>query len=150
IFRRPVHVVSMYNARLRRRVQTVMQGIAEVQTTAARTGQWAGIDAPEFGPLVKKTFVGATDDESGERSRVELTMEYPEWCAVTVWRIVAGQRVPFTEKLWFVETYARATFRSELPNARWQQAPRQMLAKCAKASALRAGFPEEAEPTADE
>ena len=42
IMRRPVHVVPMWSKALGREVETVWPGIAEVQTTAARTGQWAG------------------------------------------------------------------------------------------------------------
>jgi hypothetical protein len=56
IMRRPVHVVPMWSKALGREVETVWPGIAEVQTTAARTGQWAGMDAPRFGPDKTHTF----------------------------------------------------------------------------------------------
>jgi phage recombination protein Bet len=149
-YKRPVHVVPMYNARLRRKVQVVMQGINEVQITAARTGQWAGEDLPQWGPPIEHTFRGQFENDDGSTRAVEVRMSFPEWCAVTVHRLVGGEPRRFTEQLWWLECYARAGFRSEVPNARWQQAPRQMLHKCTKAAVLRAAFPEEASFTAEE
>lgn len=142
-FKRPCHVVPMWNSRLRRRVQVIMQGINEVEITASRTGQWAGMDLPQWGETVERTFRGTVEDEQGKSTATEMTMRYPLWCAVTVYRVVAGERRAFTEQLFWDECYAKAAFRSEVPNARWQQAPRQMLHKCTKAAVLRAAFPEE-------
>ena len=142
-YKKPVHVVPMYNARLRRKVQVVMQGINEIEITAARTGAWAGMDAPEYGPVVSKTFKGSFENDDGSVRQSEVTLDFPDWCAVTVYRQVGGERRPFTEKLWWVECYGRAGFRSEVPNERWTKAPRQMLHKCVKAAVLRAAFPEE-------
>lgn len=142
-FKRPVHVVPMYNSRLRRKVQVVMQGINEIEITATRTGQWAGMDAPIFGPTIERTFTGEFENDDGSKRDTEIRMQFPEWCAVTVYRIVAGERRAFTEQLWWLECYGRAGFRSTMPNQRWQQAPRQMLHKCVKAAVLRAAFPEE-------
>jgi phage recombination protein Bet len=143
-YRRPVHVVPMYNSRLRRKVQVVMQGINEVEITAARTQQWAGMDAPEYGPTVSKTFRGSFENDDGSTRNVEATVEFPEWCKLTVYRLIGGQPRSFTEQLWWIESYGRAGFRSEVPNERWTKAPRQMLHKCTKAAVLRAAFPEEA------
>ena len=142
-FKRPVHIVPMYNSRLRRKVQVVMQGINEVEITASRTGQWAGMDAPEYGPPVDRVFRGEFESDDGTVKHSEVTLRYPAWCRLTVYRMVGGQRAPFTEMLFWDECYGRAGFRSEMPNARWQQAPRQMLHKCVKAAVLRAAFPEE-------
>jgi phage recombination protein Bet len=142
-YKRPVHVVPMYNARLRRKVQVVMQGINEVEITAARTGQWAGMDLPVWGPMVKRTFRGEFENDDGTKKQTEVTLEFPAWCAVTVYRLVGGQPRAFTEQLFWEESYGRAGFRSEIPNQRWQQARRQMLHKCTKAATLRAAFPEE-------
>ena len=84
-------------------------------------------------------------------SKVEVTMRYPEWCSVTVYRLIGEQRVAFTEQLFWDECYQRSSYGSEVPNARWQLAPRQMLHKCTKAAVLRAAFPEEGVgPTAEE
>ncbi len=45
VFKRPVHIVPMWSSALNRMVETVWPGIAEVRTTAVRTGSYAGIDA---------------------------------------------------------------------------------------------------------
>jgi phage recombination protein Bet len=142
-FKRPVHIVPMYNAKAGRRVQTVMRGINEIETVAARTGKWAGMDRPEWGPEVERTFRGSSENDDGSTTATQITLRYPEWCAVTVYRMVGGERRAFTEQLFWDETYTTAAFRSELPNDRWQKARRQMLHKCTKAAVLRTAFPEE-------
>jgi phage recombination protein Bet len=141
--RKPVHVVPMYNARLRRKVQVVMQGINELETTAHRTGLWAGMELPQWGPDETRTFRGEYENDDGSKRATEITLTFPVWCAVTVWRLVKGDRRSFAEQVFWIEAYGRAGFRSEVPNARWSQAPKQMLHKVAKAAALRAAFPEE-------
>ena len=150
IMKRPVHVVPMYSKAQGREIETVWPGIAELQTTAARTGQWAGIDPPRFGPLYERTFSGRIK-RNGTWQDLESSVTFPEWCEVTVYRIVAGQRCAFTEPVFWLETYARygGAF-SELPADMWLKRPRGQLMKCAKAASLRAAFPEEATYTAEE
>ena len=150
IMRRPVHVVPMWSKALGREVETVWPGIAEVQTTAARTGQWAGMDAPRFGPDKTRTFRGRVRGEDGWQE-IEVTVTFPAWCEVTVYRVVQGTRCPFTETVWWEETYSRAGgARSEVPTDMWVKRPHGQLLKCAKAASLRAAFPEEADYTAEE
>ena len=142
--KRPVHVVPMWSTALRREVETVWPGIAEVQTTAARTGQWAGMDSPRYGPELIRTFEGRRKREEGWEE-VAVTVTFPEWCEITVYRLVGGVRCPFSEPVFWLETYARAGgARSEVPNDMWLKRPRGQLVKCAKAASLRAAFPEEA------
>lgn len=148
--RKPVHVVPMYNTRLRRRVQVVMQGINELETTAHRTGLWAGLDMPQWGEPERRTFKGQAENDDGSKREIEVEVEFPSWCAVTVYRLVGGEKRAFSEPVYWTEAYGRAGFRSVVPNARWTQAPRQMLHKCAKAAALRAAFPEEVGYAAEE
>ena len=142
-FKRPVHIIPMYNRRLKRKVQVVLQGINEVEITASRTGKWAGMDPPKWGPTVERTFRGTIENDDGSSRNVEVKMRYPESCSVTVYRLLGNERVAFTEQLFRDEAYATSAFRSEVPNDRWQKAPRQMLHKCTKAAVLRAAFPEE-------
>ncbi|MBK1620245.1 recombinase [Lamprobacter modestohalophilus] len=150
IMKRPVHVVPMYSKAQGREIETVWPGIAELQTTAARTGQWAGIDPPRFGPLCERTF-SARIKRNGTWQDLESSVTFPEWCEVTVYRIVAGQRCAFTEPVFWLETYARyGGAYSELPADMWLKRPRGQLMKCAKAASLRAAFPEEATYTAEE
>jgi phage recombination protein Bet len=142
-YKNPVHVVPMWNSKLRRRVQVVMRGINEIEITASRTGKWAGMDEAEFGPMVPKTFSGEVENDDGSKRKVEVSLEYPEWCRLSVYRLVGNEKARFTARVWFVESYGRAGFRTEVPNERWTKAPRQMLEKCTKAAVLRAAFPEE-------
>ena len=148
--RKPVHIVPMWNTKLRRRVQVVMQGINELETTAHRTRKWAGMDPPKFGPYETRTFKGQFENDDGSKRETEVTITFPEWCEVTVYRLVEGVKAAFTEPVYWIEAYGRAGFRSEVPNARWTLAPRQMLHKCAKAASLRAAFPEDVTGYAEE
>ena len=149
-FKRAVHIVPMWNSSLRREVETVWPGINELQVTAARTGQWAGMDEPKWGPMGSRTFSGMVGKDDRQR-KVEVTVDFPEWCAVTVYRIIGGQRHAFTEPVYWLECYARQG-RTEVPNEIWQKRTRGQLHKNAKAASLRAAFPEEMgnDYTADE
>ena len=150
VLKRPVHVVPMWSKALGREVETVWPGINEVQITAARTGQYAGLDPARFGPELTQTFQGRAKTEDGWQD-VRVTVTFPEWCEVTVYRLINGVRCAFTETVFWLETYARAGgAHSEVPTAMWIKRPRGQLLKCAKAASLRAAFPEEASYTAEE
>jgi phage recombination protein Bet len=151
IMKKPVHIVGTWSSAAGREVETIWPSINETQTTAARTGAWAGMDKPVYGPIVTRTFEGSRKVGNGYRP-VSYTVTYPEWCAVTVYRLVGGQKCAFTEQAEWIESYATTGGRdSELPNDMWRKRPRGQLAKVAKAFALRAAFPEEAAgPTAEE
>jgi phage recombination protein Bet len=143
-FKRPVHIVPMYNSALGREVETVWPGINSICTEAARTGAWAGMDAPQWGPDVTQTFEGRT-----KQGPVKATVTFPEWCSVTVHRIVHGQRCAFTETVYWLESFA-AIGRSGVPNDMWQKRPRGQLLKCCRAAVLRTAFPECADYAAEE
>jgi phage recombination protein Bet len=148
VLKRPVHVVPMWSKALGHEVETIWPGIAEVQTTAARTREWAGMDAPRFGPDETQTFRGRVKrDEHWEELQVSVT--FPSWCEVTVYRLIGGTRCPFTETVFWEETYSRMNG-GDVPTAMWIKRPRGQLLKCAKAASLRAAFPEEASYTAEE
>ena len=129
-FKRIVHIVPVWDAEKKCLVETVWPGIAELRTTAARTGQYAGKDEPVFGETVEAR-IG------------DVQINFPEWCQVTVWRLIAGQRVAFHgSRVYWEEAYATKG-RSDEPNTMWRKRPRGQLAKCAEAEALREAFPEE-------
>lgn len=138
-FKRPVHIVPMWNARLRREVETVWPGINELLTTAARSQSFAGVDEPVFGPDETHTFTGTDDNDRP----ISVTVTFPVSCSVRVWRHVQGERRGFSQPVYWIETYRRRGFRSELPNQMWEQRPKGQLHKCALAAALRLGFPED-------
>lgn len=115
----------------------VMPGIGLYRVQATRTGELAGIDEPEFGGDIPMP------------GRKDVTV--PEWCRVTVYRMIGGQRVAFTAREYWLENYATAGRETIAPNAMWEKRPRGQIAKCAEAQALRKAFPElGSQPTADE
>lgn len=130
-FKRPVHIVPIWDDVKKKMVESVWPGINELRTTAFRTGQYGGRNEAAFGPVMKET-VG------------KVEMEYPEWCQVTVYRMLGGERLPFPgPRVYWRETYAKRKRDDYSPNSMWQQRPYGQLDKCAEAAALRAAFPEE-------
>jgi phage recombination protein Bet len=141
VMKRPVNIVPMYDERQRKYIETIWPSINETQITAARTNEWAGMDVPLWG---EDRTEGFTDDKNHT-----YKVTFPEWCAVTVYRIVKGQRCPFVEPVFWLEACARTA--GGVPNAMWRKRPRGQVAKVAKAASLRAAFPEEsAGPIDDE
>lgn len=143
--KRPVHIVPMSVLRPGTRDtydwrDVIMPGIGDYRIDASRTGEYAGIEEAKFGADK------AMKIQDGE----ELT--YPEWCEVTVYRMVRGVRCPFSSgKVRWLESYATNKRGSVLPNAMWKKRPYGQLEKCAEALALRRAFPEVgSSPTADE
>jgi len=143
-----VNIVSMWNSTLGKEIETVWPSINEVQVTAARTGAWAGMDPPQWGPDTTQTFSGRKRVR-GQWVDAEVTLKYPEWCSVVVYRLVDNQRVSFVEPVYWLETYGRVGG-GELPNDMWARRPRGQLLKVAKAMSLRAAFPEEADYSDEE
>lgn len=151
IFKKPVHVVPMWSAALGRSVETVWPSIMEIQTTASRTGLWAGMDRPVWGPDVTHTFTGRFKDDNDTWQESTVMVTFPEWVAVTVYRLVGGQRCAFTEEVYWKEAYSTAGGKnSQLPTAMWIKRPKGQLSKCGKAASLRAAFPEECGYAAEE
>lgn len=139
---KPVHIVPMWDSKNGRMRDTIMPGIGLYRTQAARSGQYAGITEPEFGPDVTEKIGG-----------VEIT--YPAWCKVTAKRAMAnGIIAEFSAVERWKENYAvkGGKERSVAPNTMWCKRPYGQLAKCASAQALRMAFPEMtgSQPTADE
>lgn len=78
-------------------------------------------------------------------------MTFPEWVAVTVYRLVGGRRCAFTEEVYWQEAYSTSGGKySQLPTAMWIKRPKGQLGKCGKAASLRAAFPEECGYAAEE
>jgi phage recombination protein Bet len=157
-FKRVVHIVPIWDrnktpgdkpGRKGGYVETVWPGIAEHRTTATRTKQHAGLDPAKFGPMVDHLFELDPDEDGTVRN---LSVRFPEWCEITVYRLVDGQRCPFPgPKVYWLEIYSRKGA-SKMPNEKWMRSPVGMLEKCAEAAALRRAFPEEIgdEPTVEE
>lgn len=145
IFKRPVHIVPIWDGKLNREVESVWPGIGELRTTAMRTGSYAGNDEPEFGPMRTETFRARVKDfNSNNWKDEEATVSFAEWCRVTVYKMVQGQRVAFFgPKVHYLEFYSKKSRYSSLPNEMWSRKGHFMLEKCAEAGALRRAFPDE-------
>lgn len=141
-FKRPVHIVPMWDTNKGTYVETVWPGISELRTTAFRTKQYAGCDEAEFGPDVTRTFTGVVG-KRGHEETVTVEVTFPEWSRVTVHRELHGRLCKFVgPKAYWLETYAKRG-KADVPNDMWEKRPRGQLEKCAEAAALRKAFPEE-------
>lgn len=104
----------------------ILPGVYELRQQAERTGQVAGMDPIELGPPIKK--IGKYGDE----------IMVPEYATCTVYRVVEGQRCPYTYTAYFEE--CSGEFKNKL-NHMWTKRPRGQLMKCAEAGAWRIAFP---------
>jgi len=148
---KPVHIVPMDVKTDRKNADgkfiyekrdVIMPGVGLYRIQAARTGEYAGMSEPEFGPEKTKPL-GDKD------SMTDFT--FPEWCRVTVRRIVEGRPVEFTATEYWLENYATGGKWTTTPNSMWKKRPRGQIAKCTEAQALRKAFPELGTlPTAEE
>jgi phage recombination protein Bet len=138
---KPVHIVPMWDNKAGKMRDVIMPGIALYRTQASRTGQHLGTSEPEFGPMVSERLSGAD-------------VTFPEWCRVTVRRMLPGGAVAeFSSVEYWMENYAAkgGKEKSIAPNAMWARRVRGQIAKCAEAQALRKAFPELCSlPTAEE
>lgn len=138
---KPVHIVPMWDNAARCMRDVVMPGIGLYRVQASRSGQFAGMSEPVFGPMVTER-VGSVD------------VTFPEWCKVTAYRqLASGHIAEFTAVEYWIENYAikGGKEKDQSPNAMWSKRVRGQLAKCAQAQALRMAFPEiGAQPTAEE
>jgi phage recombination protein Bet len=145
-FKKPVHIVPMYSAQLGRMVETVWPGISELRTTAFRTGEYAGCEAAEFGPIVEHIFEGMVDqweNRTKKSVKVSKKVAFPEWCRITLYRSIKGTICKFVgPKVVWLEDYATLG-NSDVPNEMWTTRAEGQLEKCAEAAALRRAFPEE-------
>jgi len=144
---KPVHIVPM-NVRDASSGEyvwkdVIMPGIGLYRIQADRSGTLAGVSEPEFGDLITQAFV----DKNGN----EIQHSFPEWCKISVKKLIGNQIVEFVAKEYWLENYATAGRSATAPNAMWRKRPRGQIAKCAEAQALRKGWPEIGQsPTAEE
>ncbi|EHL99336.1 phage recombination protein Bet [Acetobacteraceae bacterium AT-5844] len=135
---KPVHIVPMWNDKLKMMIDVVLPGINLYRTQASRSGTYAGKSEPEYGPDVTENLDG-------------VRVTYPKWCKVTVKRVAGGQICEFTAMEFWKENYATKKRESAAPNAMWAKRPYGQLAKVSEAQALRMAFPELAgDVTSDE
>ena len=114
---KPVHIVPMWDKNMKAMRDVVMPGIGLYRTQAARSGQYAGVTDPEFGPDITESVGG-------------VSITFPAWCKVTVKRLLGNQVVEFAAREFWKENYATAGKDSAAPNAMWKKRPYGQIAKC--------------------
>lgn len=145
-FKKPIHIVPIYDKQRRAYVETVWPGISELRTTAFRTKLYAAADPIVFGPDREVAFK-SKDRKSGEVT--ELTMTVPLWAQMTIYRLdAAGVPRGFTgPKVFWLESYAveggEVPGFPQMPNAMWRKRPYGQLEKGTEAATLRMVFPDE-------
>jgi len=105
-------------------------GIDGLRAKAARTGHLAGKDDAQFNRKSDGTYMTAAEVLASGK-------QHPDTCTITVYRMVSGQRVPFTKTVLWRE-YAPAKL-----GGKWLGMGFNMLEKCAEAAALRMAFADE-------
>jgi phage recombination protein Bet len=116
-FAKQIYGVKRWDKRAGREVMTVQTGIDGYRAIAERTGCYAGSDDPMY------------DVEDAK---------HPNKATVTVYKIVANTRVPFSASARWNEYVQMG---KEGPTKFWSQMPYLMLGKVAEALALRKAFP---------
>ena len=156
---KPVHIVKMGDK------EVLMPGIGLYRTQALRSGVYAGLSEPEFGPTITEEFrepifdwiIAKNPDgtakkkEDGKPIKYKeivgykenpIKVSYPEWCKITAKKLVQGKIVEITVIEYWKENYATCGRDSDIPNEMWRKRARGQLAKVAEAQALRKMFPE--------
>lgn len=108
---------------------SVIVGIDGLRAKASRTGCFAGREDVKFDIQPDGTFKTA--------AQLKASNARPTTATVTVYKMISGQRCPFTKTVVFAE-YCPAN-----PANKWASMPLNMIEKCAEAAALRMGFADE-------
>lgn len=119
-FSKQIYAIFRWSGAAQREVMTIQVSIDGLRLVADRTGAYAGSDDPVFAL-----------DESG----------HPTKATVTVWKMVQGQRVPFTRSARWDE-YVQ-TDKNGKPTDFWTRMKFNQLGKCGEALTLRVAFPHE-------
>lgn len=135
---KPVHIVPMstwtgkldsQGKRIYEKQDTIMPGIGLYRILAARSGSYAGISKPIFGPSITETI--------GKK-----TITYPEYCTMVIRKIVQGHVCEFERTEYWIENYASISKIDLTPNDMWCKRSRGQLVKCTESQLIRAAFPE--------
>lgn len=127
-FKRQIHFVQRWNKDLGRMVWAFQTAIDGFRSMAEDTGEFCGSDEPEF--TFEERIDPATGEPTGKRELVARVRVY---------------RRDFDRPFIGVARYTEfvQTTKDGNPNSMWQRGPRNMLAKCAEAQAIRKAFPQD-------
>lgn len=144
---KPVHLVPIWNSKQQKNVDTIMPGIGMYRINAERSSAYAGLSKPIFGPAITEEFPEEIyekewNGKKTQHKRKAMKVTYPEWCEITVSKIVGDRIFEFHAQEFWKENYATASRESNQPNEMWTNRPYGQIAKCAEAQALRKAFPD--------
>ena len=125
-FLKQVHLVPRWDSKTGKEVRAIQVSIDGFRSIAESSGAYAGNEDP--------VFDGDQEIEYGLKERKKITV--PLAAKVTVYKIVEGQRYPFTATARWSEYYP-----GDKMGFQWHIRPYLMLGKCAEALALRKAFP---------
>ena len=144
---RVVHIVKFGNK------EVLLPGIGLYRTLAYRSGLYAGLSEPEYGPTITEEFqkpiikwnrVKKPDGTFYNKKEVvghePVKVSYPEWCKITAKKIVQNKVVETTSIEYWKENYA--SLEGGCPNEMWMKRPHGQISKCCEAQCLRKMFPE--------
>lgn len=126
-FKKEIYLVR-YETRNGSQYHTIV-GIEGLQKKAATTGQFAGCDVEKYDLQSDGTFKTA--------SELKAANQLPKTCTVTVYRLINGVKCSFTATAVFEEYYPAPQKGKALTM------PFNMIAKCARAKALKIAFSDE-------
>lgn len=135
-FKKEIYLVR-YNTNQGAQYHNIV-GIDGFRIKASRTGQHAGIDDPKYNFQANGAYETA--------AQVKVSGKLPVSCTVTVYRLISGQRCPFTATVIFDEYYpavAAAHGGGKQSFSKAATMPFNMIAKCAEAKALKMAFSDE-------
>ena len=117
-----IYFIKRWDSNAGKKIGAVQSSIDGIRSVAEDSGEYAGQDAPIL--------------EFYEHDKNKMR---PFSATVTVYRMVSGERVPFTHTAYWDE-YVQLT-KDGNPTSFWLKMPKNQLAKCAEAGALRKAFP---------
>lgn len=125
-FSRQIYCVKRWNKAENRNIMVIQTGIDGYRLTADRTGLYAGSEEYRY------------DEGLTLYEQLATKRGHPLTATATVYKIVQGQRVPYSASVAWDEYYP-----GEKQGYMWQKMPHNQLGKCAEALALRKAFPQE-------
>lgn len=122
-FAKQICPVSRWDKKENRNVMHIQVQIDGFRVLAQRTGQYGGSDRPLF------------DEGLTLYEHLQTKRGKPQTCSITVYRLVCGNRCPFTAEITWDEFYP-----GQKQGFMWDSKPYQMLSKAAESQALRKTF----------
>lgn len=122
-FAKQICPVARWDKKEGRNVMQIQVQIDGFRVLAQRTGQYGGSDRPLF------------DEGLTLYQHIQAKRGKPQTCAITVYRLVGGQRCAFTAEITWDDFYP-----GQKQGFMWDSKPYQMMSKAVESQALRKAF----------